>query len=275
MSCSNQLVSRFARIVGAIAVVALLAGGGTVVSAPAAKAQAVHRHFHPGFHPGFRGRFVGPGFYRGWYGYGAWPGYGYYGWPYPYGYVRYYYPQYYYPAYVLPRAAYVMPPTPPVAQADARDFTVYFDFDKYNLTGDARRVVDAAIAAAKAGGPARIDVTGNTDLAGTNHYNFVLSRRRAETVRNYMVAHGVDAGEINIGARGKTEPIVRTADGVREPRNRRVEIVISPERSGPPTTSMARPPAMPAAARMASPPPPPQGAPPAPPPGQPTNLINQ
>ena len=117
---------------------------------------------------------------------------------------------------------------PQSAQANARDFTVYFDFDKYNLTGDARRVVDAAIAAAKAGGPARIDVTGNTDLAGTNRYNLVLSRHRAETVRNYMVAHGVDPGEINIGARGKTDPIVRTADGVREPRNRRVEIVVNP-----------------------------------------------
>ena len=277
MSYRVQWVGRFGRIAGAVAAAAFLAGVGTVASGPAAQAQTMHRHFHPGpgFHPGFHGRFGfvgGPRFYRGWYG---WPGYGYYGWPYPYGYVRYYYPQYYYPAYVLPRAAYVVPAPPPVVQAQARDFTVYFDFDKYDLTGAARRVVDAAIAAAKAGGPARIDVTGNTDLAGTNRYNLELSRRRAETVRNYMVAHGVDPGEINIGARGKTDPIVRTADGVREPRNRRVEIVISPERSGPPATSMARPPMVPANATMASPPPPPQGTPPAPPPGQPTNLISQ
>lgn len=278
MAYSNQLLGRIGRIAGVVAAVALLAGAGSVASAPSAQAQIVHRHGGPGFHPGFRGRFGyvgGPRFYRGWYG---WPGYGYYGWPYLYGYVRYYYPQYYYPAYVLPRAAYVVPAPPPVAQAHARDFTVYFDFDKYNLTAAARRVVNAAIAAAKEGGPARVDVTGNTDLAGTNRYNLELSRRRAETVRNYMVAHGVDPGEIDIGARGKTDPIVRTADGVREPRNRRVEIVISPERSGPPATSMARPPMVPAHATMAAPPPPPQGAPPAPPPGavgQPTNLINQ
>jgi hypothetical protein len=160
------------------------------------------------------------------------------------------------------------------APAQPRDFTVYFDFDKSNLTPEARQVVDSAIAAAKAGGPARIAITGNTDLSGTNPYNFVLSRRRAETVRNYMVARGIDAGEISIDARGKTEPAVRTADGIREPRNRRVEIVVTPEGgqrySTPPATSMAPPPpygrpVAPANATMA---PPPTAV------GQPTNLVN-
>lgn len=259
------------RMAGALVVAALFAGVSTVAIAPAQAQVGPNHHFRgPGFGRGHG--FVGPGRFHGrfapGYGwYGAWP---YYPYPYPaYNYVRYYYPQYYYPRYAMPRAVYVLPPPPPMAPAQGRDFTVYFDFDQYNLTGDGRRVVDAAIAAARAGGPARIDVTGNTDLAGTNRYNIVLSRRRAETVRHYMIARGVDAGEIAIRAEGKTNPAVRTADGVREPRNRRVEIVIIPlSGSAPPATSMARPPMVPAAATMT---PPPSTVQPV---GQPTNLVN-
>ena len=302
--------SRFAgvkRRAGMALAIGLFAGAAAMAMAPVAQAAPDHRfhggHGGPAFHgrAGFHGRgfhgagMRGRGFYgygpgRGWYGRGVgwyrrypplFPGYGYYGTPF----VRYYYPQYVYPAYVMPTAVYVLPPRPQppiVAIAPApRDYTVYFDFDRYDLTHEGRRVVDAAIAAAQAGGPARIDVTGNTDLAGTNRYNIVLSRRRAETVRNYMIARGVDAGEIAIDARGKSDPAVRTADGVREPRNRRVEIVITPmgERwNAPPATSMRdrqrhAMPVVPANATMAPPPPP--GNPPPPPVGQPTNLINQ
>ena len=149
-----------------------------------------------------------------------------------------------------------------------RDFTVYFEFDKHNLTPEARRVLDAAIAAAKAGGPAQITVIGNTDLAGTNSYNQVLSARRAEAVRRYMVEHGIDGNEIDVRAMGETAPAVRTANGVREPRNRRVEIIIRHPYSAPPPTSMVRPPMQPAGATM---PPPPQSQQPA---GQPTHLTN-
>jgi outer membrane protein OmpA-like peptidoglycan-associated protein len=259
----------FFRRAASVALIAGLFAGGLVAMPSNASAQSLHR-FHGPFGPGFRGRvWFRPGF--GWYRpYGVFPFYAYYGVPYVY------YPPVY-PRYVVPSAAYVMPPPRPAmaVPAQPREFVVYFDFDKYNLTPEARRVVDDAVVAARAGGPARIEVTGNTDLAGTNPYNFVLSRRRAETVRNYMVARGIDAGEIRIDAHGKTEPAIRTADGVREPRNRRVEIVITPEgaqrQSAPPPTSMM------------APPPPPYGRPiapvnatnlPPPPAGQPTNLIN-
>jgi hypothetical protein len=255
------------RVAGAALIAGLFAGS-LLASSSDASAQGFHR-FHGHFGPGFRGRgWFRPGF--GWYGpYGAvFPGYGYY--PVPY----LYYPPLY-RRYVVPSAVYVMPPPPRPAMgapAQPRAFVVYFDFDQYRLTPEARRVVDDAIAAARAGGPARIEVTGNTDLSGTNPYNFVLSRRRAETVRHYMVAHGVAAGEIRVDARGKTEPAIHTADGVREPRNRRVEIVITPEgaprRAAPPATSMMAPPpyGRPVAPVNATMPPPP--------PGQPTNLLN-
>lgn len=271
MALFRQRLAGFRRVAGALAIAALFAGASTVAMTAPAQAQNHFRGYygHGRGGPGFYGRgYYGRGWYgRSWYGglYG-WPGYAY--WPYaPYAYA-YYYPQYYYPQYVMPRAAYVMPP--PAAAPQPRQFTVFFDFDKYYLTADARRVVDAAITEAQAGGPAHIEVVGNTDLAGTNSYNVVLSQHRAETVRRYMIAHGVDAREISVRALGKSDPAVRTADGVREPRNRRVEIVITPlRRREPPPMSMSRPPMVPADATMA-PPPSSSGSV-----GKPTNLVGQ
>ncbi len=148
----NRQFAGVRRLAGAAALALVFAAASTVATSSTAQAQGGPNHFRG--HPGFGRGHIGPGFVgrrgyfpgRGWYG---WPGYAY--WPYlPYGYA-YYYPQYYYPQYVMPRAAYVMPP-PPAPPAQPRDFTVYFDFDKYNLTVDGRRVVDAAIAAAQGGG---------------------------------------------------------------------------------------------------------------------------
>jgi outer membrane protein OmpA-like peptidoglycan-associated protein len=281
----------FRRIAGAALVAALFAAGASLTMSSPAAAQNHHFGGRGGFGHGFGGHgyYGGRGRYgHGWYGRPGWGvgiglGYGYYGWPYYpayYGYP-YYYAPYPYPYYA--QAAVYAPP-PRVAMAPhVRQFTVYFQFDRYELTASAREVVDAAIAAARAGGPARIEVVGNTDLAGTGRYNQVLSRRRADMVRNYMIAHGIDPGMIGIRALGKTDPAVRTADGVREPRNRRVEIVIHPlGGNAPPATSMRQPypypygrPYTPANATMAPPPyggPPPNGA--EPPAGPPTNLVS-
>jgi len=87
-------------------------------------------------------------------------------------------------------------------------------------------VVQDAATSYKATGSARIAVTGYTDLAGTQQYNLGLSKRRADAVRAALVQQGVPDGVIAETWRGKENPAVPTADGVREPRNRRVEIVI-------------------------------------------------
>ena len=129
------------------------------------------------------------------------------------------------------------PPAPPMAPMPAaapapapmpmaRTFLVFFDFDRYNLTPDARRVIDAAAATYKAGGHARIDVSGYTDLAGTQAYNLRLSQRRADAVAMYLARQGVPKNVMDVKWFGKEHPRVPTADGVREPQNRRVEIVM-------------------------------------------------
>jgi OmpA-OmpF porin, OOP family len=113
-----------------------------------------------------------------------------------------------------------IPPPPP------QTFIVYFDFDRSNLTADGARVVQDAAAAFKTTGFATVTVTGHTDLAGTQLYNLALSKRRADTVRAELVKDGVPTNLIVESWHGKESPAVPTADGVREARNRRVEIVL-------------------------------------------------
>ena len=118
------------------------------------------------------------------------------------------------------------PAPPPAAVAPQRQmFIVFFEFDKSALTPDGRRVVDAAAAAFKSG-KSGVAVAGYTDLAGTQQYNLALSKRRADAVKAALVRDGVPAAAIDESWHGKENPRVPTADGVREPQNRRVEITM-------------------------------------------------
>ena len=127
-----------------------------------------------------------------------------------------------------PPVAAAPPPPPPAAPPPAppKQFVVYFEFDKSNLSPEGAKVVSDAAAAYKAGGSAKVAVAGYTDLAGTQQYNMGLSKRRADTVRAALVKSGVPDGVIAESWHGKENPAVPTPDGVREPRNRRVEIAL-------------------------------------------------
>ena len=127
-------------------------------------------------------------------------------------------------------AAYVPPPA--VAPAPApKSYLVFFDFNKSDLTPQAAEIVGAA---AKNAGPAKVTqltVTGHTDTAGSDAYNMRLSRRRAESVAAELEKDGIPSSEIEIVAKGKRDLLVPTADGVREPQNRRVQIVYAAAQS--------------------------------------------
>jgi OOP family OmpA-OmpF porin len=116
-------------------------------------------------------------------------------------------------------------PTPPAAPAIARNYLVFFDFDKSSLTNEAMNIVRTAAANAKQGNVVRIQLTGHADRSGSDAYNLRLSQRRADAIKAELVHQGLTAGEITTVAKGEREPLVPTADGVREPQNRRVEIV--------------------------------------------------
>ena len=71
---------------------------------------------------------------------------------------------------------------------------------------------------------ATLTVIGHADRSGSPKYNQGLSQRRANTVKGALVAEGIPGGSISTSAKGESEPLVPTADGVREPQNRRVHI---------------------------------------------------
>lgn len=125
-------------------------------------------------------------------------------------------------------AQYVAPPPVPSApatpNAPPRQFIVFFGYNKYVLTSEAQRVISEAVQTAKEGGSASILITGHTDTMGTTGYNQRLSVRRANTVRAEMVRQGIPNGAITSTGRGETELLVQTADGVKEPQNRRATI---------------------------------------------------
>jgi iron complex outermembrane receptor protein len=125
-------------------------------------------------------------------------------------------------------APYAPPPATAVRPAP-RSYMVFFDFNKSDLTPEAVQIVDTA---AKNAGPAKvtqITVTGHTDTVGSDAYNMRLSRRRAESVAAQLEKDGIASSEIAIVAKGKRDLLVPTADGVKEPQNRRVQIVYDGE----------------------------------------------
>ena len=124
-----------------------------------------------------------------------------------------------------PKAA-VAPPPPPPAPVVNRKFLVFFDFNRANLTEDALTIVQAAAKTSKEVPVTVIEATGHADRAGTDTYNLGLSKKRAEAVKAELVRLGIASNEIAILWKGEREPLVQTADGVREPQNRRVEIIL-------------------------------------------------
>jgi len=118
------------------------------------------------------------------------------------------------------------PPPPPAPAVQATSFMVFFDWDRSNLSAQALSTIKQASDAYKTKGNARITATGHTDKSGPENYNMALSLRRANAVKDALVQNGVPATAIAVVGKGESQPLVPTADGVREPQNRRVEIVL-------------------------------------------------
>jgi OOP family OmpA-OmpF porin len=117
-------------------------------------------------------------------------------------------------------------PTAAPAPAAARSYLVFFDWDKATLTDRARAIVKEAAENSTRVQYTRLEVNGYTDTSGTPRYNKGLSERRARTVAAELVRDGVPQNAINVQGLGDTNLLVPTGAGVREPQNRRVEIII-------------------------------------------------
>ncbi|MCC8428761.1 OmpA family protein [Reyranella aquatilis] len=118
------------------------------------------------------------------------------------------------------------PPPPQAAPVAPPSFMVFFDWDRSNLSDQALTTIRQAANAYKQKGNARVTATGHTDTSGTEAYNMALSLRRANAVKDALVREGVPATNISVVGRGEQGLLVQTGPNVREPQNRRVEIVI-------------------------------------------------
>lgn len=106
----------------------------------------------------------------------------------------------------------------------AKQFIVFFGFNKSNLTPEALDVIKEAAAAAKQQGSATILVVGHTDTVGSNKYNDALALRRSGSVKKGLAVQGIPADMITTSGKGETELLVQTGDNVKEPQNRRATI---------------------------------------------------
>jgi outer membrane protein OmpA-like peptidoglycan-associated protein len=107
-----------------------------------------------------------------------------------------------------------------------KSFTLYFIEGKDELTEESKQVVDGVFAEIARHPVPDIVVIGHTDRVGSDPYNDSLARQRAETVRAELIRRGIAPDNVVASGRGSREPVVATAAGVAEPRNRRVEIIV-------------------------------------------------
>ena len=119
----------------------------------------------------------------------------------------------------------------PTAVAQSRmespgHYLVFFGLNQASLTDQDRQVIAEAAQDYGRGGAPQVTVTGHTDTSGSAAYNLQLSKRRADMVAQALESEGVPASSITTVGRGEEDLLVPTANGVREPRNRRVEIVV-------------------------------------------------
>jgi outer membrane protein OmpA-like peptidoglycan-associated protein len=125
-----------------------------------------------------------------------------------------------------PMPAAAPAPAPAPAVQPARSYLVFFDWDKATLTDRARSIIKEAADNSTHVQYTRIEVNGYTDTSGTPRYNQGLSVRRAQAVAAELVRDGVPRNAITAQGFGETHLLVPTGPGVREPQNRRVEIII-------------------------------------------------
>jgi peptidoglycan-associated lipoprotein len=110
-------------------------------------------------------------------------------------------------------------------------YRVYFDSNKADIDDRGRMMIDRAVYVAKSNAAARVSVIGRTDRVGTPAANMTLSQRRADRVRDALIAAGVPADRIDTSWTGEVKQRVATPNDVVERRNRVVDITVVDESS--------------------------------------------
>lgn len=103
---------------------------------------------------------------------------------------------------------------------------VYFDYDKSEITEQSRAALDAKLPILNANSGLRIRVTGHTDSRGSDEYNIALGKRRAESVKRYLVQRGIASDRIDTDTKGEEQPVAQGEDESAWSQNRRAEFEI-------------------------------------------------
>lgn len=112
---------------------------------------------------------------------------------------------------------------------------VLFEVDKANLKSGATRSLDQLAKALRDDPNSHVSIEGHTDSTGSRMHNMALSRERAESVKSYLVAHGVDTARITTRGLGPDYPVATNKTAAGRQQNRRVEVIVkNPEGSGTP-----------------------------------------
>lgn len=120
---------------------------------------------------------------------------------------------------VFGMALSALPPAP-------RQFTLYFRFESDELTDESRALVPEILRTVKERADPEVAVVGHTDTMGTPRTNVELGLKRASTVRDLLVAAGLDPSTVDLTSHGEGNLLIQTPDRTPEPRNRRVEISV-------------------------------------------------
>lgn len=106
---------------------------------------------------------------------------------------------------------------------------IYFALDKADIKPQSFKILDEAVSVFKDNANLRIRIEGHTDDQGSDEHNLDLSQRRADSVKTYLVTHGIDAARIVTRGFGETQPIVPNINEENRAKNRRIEWVILTE----------------------------------------------
>lgn len=116
---------------------------------------------------------------------------------------------------------------PSVMKEHKRSYIVFFDFDRYEITTAAKDVLKNLVADTRNARATYFDIVGHADRSGSDAYNLTLSQKRANAVQQELTRLGASSHEITTSWKGESEPLVPTADGIKEPQNRRAEIRVT------------------------------------------------
>jgi outer membrane protein OmpA-like peptidoglycan-associated protein len=108
----------------------------------------------------------------------------------------------------------------------AQSFTLMFESGGAELTADSMQEIPNIAAAIKERSAISVSISGHTDATGSVQLNDALSLERARRVESLLVQQGIEPGLITVSSHGKGNPLIPTPDGVPEPRNRRVVVIV-------------------------------------------------